>query len=59
MKEIRIHGSRGQGSLVLGQFLAIAASNDGRYSQGLNKDHLPGIHPRDWTAFFRDMDDRE
>ena len=33
MKEIRIHGRGGQGSLVLAQFLAIAAFNDGRYSQ--------------------------
>lgn len=33
MKEIRIHGRGGQGSLVLAQFLAIAASKDGKYSQ--------------------------
>jgi pyruvate ferredoxin oxidoreductase gamma subunit len=31
MKEIRIHGRGGQGSLVLAQFLAIAALEDGRY----------------------------
>lgn len=33
MKEIRIHGRGGQGSLVLAQFMAIAASEDGRYGQ--------------------------
>lgn len=33
MKEIRIHGRGGQGSLVLAQFLAIGAFKDGRYSQ--------------------------
>jgi pyruvate ferredoxin oxidoreductase gamma subunit len=31
MKEISIHGRGGQGSLVLAQFLAIAALEDGRY----------------------------
>jgi pyruvate ferredoxin oxidoreductase gamma subunit len=34
MKEIRIHGRGGQGSLVLAQFMAIAALEDGRYGQG-------------------------
>ena len=33
MKEIRIHGRGGQGSLLLAQFLAIAAFKDGKYSQ--------------------------
>ena len=33
MKEIRIHGRGGQGSLVLAQFMAIAALDDGKYSQ--------------------------
>ena len=33
MIEIRIHGRGGQGSLVLAQFMAIAALNDGRYGQ--------------------------
>lgn len=33
MKEIRIHGRGGQGSLVLAQFMAIAALEDGRYGQ--------------------------
>jgi len=33
MKEIRIHGRGGQGSLVLAQLLAIAAFKDGKYSQ--------------------------
>jgi pyruvate ferredoxin oxidoreductase gamma subunit len=31
VKEIRIHGRGGQGSLVLAQFLAVAALEDGRY----------------------------
>lgn len=31
MKEIRIHGRGGQGSLVLAQFMAIAALEDGKY----------------------------
>jgi pyruvate ferredoxin oxidoreductase gamma subunit len=33
MKEIRIHGRGGQGSLVLAQFMAIAALEDGMYGQ--------------------------
>jgi pyruvate ferredoxin oxidoreductase gamma subunit len=33
MKEIRIHGRGGQGSLVLAQFMAIAALEDGRFGQ--------------------------
>ncbi len=33
MKEISIHGRGGQGSLVLAQFMAIAALEDGKYSQ--------------------------
>ena len=33
MKEIRIHGRGGQGSLVLAQFMAIAALEDGKYGQ--------------------------
>ncbi len=33
MKEIRIHGRGGQGSLVLAQFIAIAALEDGKYGQ--------------------------
>jgi len=33
LKEIRIHGRGGQGSVVLAELLAIAAWNDGRYSQ--------------------------
>jgi pyruvate ferredoxin oxidoreductase gamma subunit len=33
MKEIRIHGRGGQGSLVLAQLMAIAALYDGRYGQ--------------------------
>lgn len=33
MKEIRIHGRGGQGSLVLAQFMAIAALWDGKYGQ--------------------------
>ena len=33
MKEVRIHGRGGQGSLVLAQFMAIAASEDGKYGQ--------------------------
>jgi pyruvate ferredoxin oxidoreductase gamma subunit len=33
MKEIRIHGRGGQGSLVLAQLLAIAAFKDGKHSQ--------------------------
>lgn len=33
MKEIRIHGRGGQGSLVLAQFIAIAALEDGKFSQ--------------------------
>jgi pyruvate ferredoxin oxidoreductase gamma subunit len=33
MKEIRIHGRGGQGSLVLAQLLAIAAFKDGKYCQ--------------------------
>jgi len=33
MKEIRIHGRGGQGSLVLAQFMAIAAFEDGKYGQ--------------------------
>ena len=33
MKEIRIHGRGGQGSLVLAQFIAIAALEDGMYGQ--------------------------
>jgi pyruvate ferredoxin oxidoreductase gamma subunit len=33
MKETRIHGRGGQGSLVLAQFMAIAALEDGRYGQ--------------------------
>ena len=33
MKEIRIHGRGGQGSLVLAQLFAIAAFKDGKYSQ--------------------------
>ena len=33
MKETRIHGRGGQGSLVLAQFMAIAALEDGQYGQ--------------------------
>ena len=33
MKEIRIHGRGGQGSLVLAQFMAIAALEDNKYGQ--------------------------
>jgi pyruvate ferredoxin oxidoreductase gamma subunit len=33
MKEIRIHGRGGQGSLVLAQFIAMAALEDGKFSQ--------------------------
>ena len=33
MKQIRIHGRGGQGSLVLAQFMAIAALEDGKYGQ--------------------------
>jgi pyruvate ferredoxin oxidoreductase gamma subunit len=33
MKEIRIHGRGGQGSLVLAQFMAIAALEDDKYGQ--------------------------
>ena len=33
MKEIRIHGRGGQGSLVLAQFIAIAALGDGKWGQ--------------------------
>lgn len=33
MKEINIHGRGGQGSLVLAQFMAIAALEDGKYGQ--------------------------
>jgi pyruvate ferredoxin oxidoreductase gamma subunit len=33
MKEIRIHGRGGQGSLVLAQLMAIAALEDGKYGQ--------------------------
>jgi pyruvate ferredoxin oxidoreductase gamma subunit len=33
VKEITIHGRGGQGSLVLAQFMAIAASEDGKYGQ--------------------------
>ncbi len=33
MREIRVHGRGGQGSLVLAQLLAIAAFKDGKYSQ--------------------------
>ena len=33
MKEVRIHGRGGQGSLVLAQFMAIAALEDGQYGQ--------------------------
>ena len=33
MKEISIHGRGGQGSLVLAQFIAIAALEDGKYGQ--------------------------
>jgi len=33
VKEIRIHGRGGQGSLVLAQFMAIAALEDGRFGQ--------------------------
>jgi pyruvate ferredoxin oxidoreductase gamma subunit len=33
MKEVRIHGRGGQGSLVLAQFMAIAALEDGKYGQ--------------------------
>ncbi len=33
MRSIRIHGRGGQGSLVLAQFIAIAALEDGRYGQ--------------------------
>lgn len=33
MKEIRIHGRGGQGSLVLAQFMAFAALEDGKYGQ--------------------------
>jgi len=33
MKEVRIHGRGGQGSVVLAQFIAGAAVEDGKYSQ--------------------------
>lgn len=33
MKEITIHGRGGQGSLVLAQFMAIAASEEGKFGQ--------------------------
>lgn len=33
MEEVRIHGRGGQGSLVLAQFMAIAALEDGKYGQ--------------------------
>ena len=33
MKEIALHGRGGQGSLVLAQFMAIAALEDGKYGQ--------------------------
>jgi pyruvate ferredoxin oxidoreductase gamma subunit len=33
LKEIRIHGRGGQGSLVLAQFIAMAALEDGKFSQ--------------------------
>jgi len=33
MKEVRIHGRGGQGSLVLAQFMAIAALADGKFGQ--------------------------
>ncbi len=33
MKEIRIHGRGGQGSLVLAQFIAMAALEEGKFSQ--------------------------
>ena len=33
MREIRIHGRGGQGSLVLAQFMAIAALEDGKFGQ--------------------------
>jgi pyruvate ferredoxin oxidoreductase gamma subunit len=33
MKDIRIHGRRAQGSLVLAQFIAIAAVEDGKFGQ--------------------------
>lgn len=33
MKEITIHGRGGQGSLVLAQFMAVAASEDDKYGQ--------------------------
>jgi pyruvate ferredoxin oxidoreductase gamma subunit len=33
LKEIRIHGRGGQGSLVLAQFIAIAALEEGKFSQ--------------------------
>lgn len=33
MKEVTIHGRGGQGSLVLAQFMAIAASEDGKFGQ--------------------------
>jgi pyruvate ferredoxin oxidoreductase gamma subunit len=33
MREIRIHGRGGQGSLVLAQFMAIAALENGKYGQ--------------------------
>jgi pyruvate ferredoxin oxidoreductase gamma subunit len=33
MKEVRIHGRGGQGSLVLAQFMAIAALEDGKFGQ--------------------------
>lgn len=33
MKEVRIHGRGGQGSLVLAQFMAIAALQDGKFGQ--------------------------
>ena len=33
MRELRIHGRGGQGSLVLAQFMAIAALEDGKYGQ--------------------------
>jgi pyruvate ferredoxin oxidoreductase gamma subunit len=33
MRQVRIHGRGGQGSLVLAQFMAIAALEDGKYGQ--------------------------
>ena len=43
MKEIRIHGRGGQGSLVLAQFMAIAALEDGKYGQA-----FPFLRPPSW-----------